>query len=81
MWIERSAHAIETLAVVLIIGGIVLATVGGLFRILVSRQPRLEEYTRDRRRLARSLLLGPAILVAMDLIRTVALQTTFIAVA
>jgi uncharacterized membrane protein len=81
MWIERGAYAVETLAVVLIIGCILLATADWLFRVLVAREPRLEEYDRYRRRLARSLLLGLEILVAADIIRTVALQATLVSVA
>jgi uncharacterized membrane protein len=76
MWIERGAYAIEALAVLLILGCILLATVDWLFRVVVRRLPRVEEYTRYRRRLARSLSLGLEILIAADIVRTVALQAT-----
>ena len=81
MWIERVADAIEALTVALLLGGIVIATVSWGYRVLVLRHPRIEEYTRYRRWLARALLLGMEILVAADIIRTVALQTTWITIA
>src|SRR5262245_7725178 len=80
-WIERGAFAIEALAVVLILGCIALATADWVYRVAIRREPGLEHYERHRRRLARSLLLGLEILVAADIVRTVALQATFAAVA
>jgi uncharacterized membrane protein len=80
-WIGRGAFAIEALAVVLIIGCIALATADWLYRVAIRHEPRLEHYERYRRRLARSLLLGLEILVAADIVRTVALQATLAAVA
>jgi uncharacterized membrane protein len=67
---------VEALAVVLIFGCIALATADWLYRVVVRREPRVEEYDRYRSRLARSLLLGLEILVAADIVRTVALQAT-----
>jgi uncharacterized membrane protein len=80
-WIERGAFAIEALAVVLILGCIAFATADWLYRATLLREPRLEHYERYRRRLARSLLLGLEILVAADIVRTVALQATLAAIA
>lgn len=80
MWIERSAFAIEALAVALIVVFITLATVTWVYHMAMRREPRLEYYERYRRRLGRSLLLGLEILVAADIVRTVALQTTFITI-
>jgi len=76
LWIERSAFAIEALAVTLIVVFIALATATWVYHMASSREPRLEYYERYRRRLGRSLLLGLEILVAADIVRTVALQTT-----
>jgi uncharacterized membrane protein len=75
-WVGYGAFSVEALAVVLIFGCIALATADWLYRVVVLRQPRVEEYNRYRSRLARSLLLGLEILVAADIVRTVALQAT-----
>ncbi len=73
-WVEVGAFAIEALAVVLIVGFIAVATVVWLFKFIATSDRRVEEYDRYRRRLARSLLIGLEILVAADIVRTVALQ-------
>lgn len=79
--IERGAFGVEALAVVLILGCIAFATADRLYRVAIRHEPRLEHYERYRRRLARSLLLGLEILVAADIVRTVALQATLASVA
>jgi uncharacterized membrane protein len=66
---------------VLVVGCIALATADRLCRMALRREPRHEHDERYRRRLARSLLLGLEILVAADIVRTVALQATFAAFA
>jgi uncharacterized membrane protein len=81
LWIERGAFAVESLAILLIIGCSVLATLDWLYRVVIARQPRIEEYNRYRHRLARSLLLGLELLVAADIIRTVALEATLVTIA
>jgi uncharacterized membrane protein len=80
LWIERSAFAIEALAVALIVVFITLATLTWVYHIAARREPQLEYYERYRRRLGRSLLLGLEILVAADIVRTVALQTTLLTI-
>ena len=73
-WVEVGAFAIEALAVLLIIGFIAIATLVWLYKFLATSDRRVGEYERYRRRLARSLLIGLEILVAADIVRTVALQ-------
>lgn len=80
LWIERSAFAIEALAVALIVVFIALATSAWVYHMVLRREPRLDYYERYRRRLGRSLLLGLEILVAADIVRTVALQTTLLTI-
>jgi uncharacterized membrane protein len=80
VWIERSAFAIEALAVALIVVFITRATVAWVYHMAARGEPRLDYYERYRRRLGRSLLLGLEILVAADIVRTVALQTTLLTI-
>jgi uncharacterized membrane protein len=74
------AVGIEVLAVAIIVVGIVSATYVFLTRY---RAPRAAptEYDRYRARLGRTLLLGLEILVAADVVRTVALDPTLESVA
>jgi uncharacterized membrane protein len=78
--IEYVAVGIEILAVAIIVVGIVWATYVFLARY---RAPRAAatEYDRYRVRLGRTLLLGLEILVAADVVRTVALDSTLEGVA
>jgi uncharacterized membrane protein len=75
-WVDRGARAIEMLAVALILGFVLLATLNWLYRMLFrpDRSPAL--YESYRRQLGRSLLLGLELLVAADIVRTVALEPT-----
>lgn len=76
LWIERGAVAIEVLAVVLIIGFIAVATVIWAYESL-SRTGRVQTaYQAYRVTLGRALLIGLEILVAADIVRTVALEAT-----
>jgi uncharacterized membrane protein len=76
-WVDRGAFAIEALAVVMIISFILVSTAIWLYHLIAGHQPRLEYYRFYRYQLARSLLVGLEILVAADIVRTVALDTTF----
>jgi uncharacterized membrane protein len=75
-WVEKAAQGIETLAVVLIIAVIVGATVHYVVIYLSHRMAEPIAYEEYRRRLGRALLLGLEILVAADIVRTVALDNT-----
>jgi uncharacterized membrane protein len=72
-WIEIAALSIELLAVAII----VIATLAGtavFVRRLLDRSPGLDAYEKYKRQLGRALLLGLEILVAADIVRTVALE-------
>jgi uncharacterized membrane protein len=76
LWIERGAIAIEILAVILIIGFIAVATAIWAYESL-SRTGRVQTaYEAYRVTLGRALLIGLEILVAADIVRTVALEAT-----
>ena len=74
-WVEYAATGIELLAVVIIVAVIFMATVLYLWRILTVRADD-NTYKNYRHGVARALLLGLEILVAADVIRTVALEPT-----
>ena len=79
-WIEVAALVIEILAVAIIVVAIFYST----FRFLVqaaARREIKEQYEQLKISLGRSLLLGLEILVAADIVRTVALEATLQSVA
>ena len=79
-WMEYAALAIEILAVVIIVGAIFYAV--GHYLIRAPMRPDHEEMYRELKiRLGRALLLGLEILVAADIVRTVALEATLESVA
>src|SRR5262249_38764719 len=73
--IEIVGTGIDILGVCIIVAGILLAMV----RFIRHRQtePQMDHYESFKSRIGRSLLLGLEILVAADIIKTVALQSTF----
>lgn len=78
-WIEIAALAIEIVAVVII----VVAIVAAITHFLLQAAARIEfenRYSELRIHLARSLQLGLEILVAADIVRTVALEATLASV-
>jgi uncharacterized membrane protein len=74
-WIEYAALAIEILAVVIIVGAIFYA-LGHYFVRAAIRQEHEALYRELKVRLGIALLLGLEILVAADIVRTVALEAT-----
>jgi uncharacterized membrane protein len=74
-WIELASLGIELLAVTIIVFAILYATARYVYES-VSAAQQDERYDRYKRRLGRSLLLGLEILVAADIVRTVALDAT-----
>lgn len=79
-WIEYAALAIEVLAVAIIMLSITYATFNYLFVSIF--RPRTENtYRQLKLRLGKALLLGLEILVAADIVRTVALEATLQSVA
>lgn len=80
-WLQMAAVAIDTLAVVVIVGGAVIASVrGNLVRVLF-RLDDTDAVARYKRQLVNSLLLGLDLLVASDVIKTAALESTLYNVA
>jgi uncharacterized membrane protein len=74
-WIEYAALVIEILAVVIIMAAILYAM--GHYVVRAAIRPEHEElYKQLKVRLGRALLLGLEILVAADIVRTVALEAT-----
>lgn len=69
-WIEALSNIIEIAGVAVIVGGILWATYAWL------KQQEQNPYRQFRERVGRSLLLGLEILVAADIVRTVALELT-----
>ena len=78
--IEYVALAIEVLAVSIIVVTSIAGTVYYLWE-LASRSPALVAYGHYKGRLGRGLLLGLEMLVAADIIRTVALDPTLANIA
>ena len=79
-WIEVAALAIEILAVAIIVVAIGYAVVRYLFQAVLHTEVE-GRYQRLKIRLGRALLLGLEILVAADVVRTVALEATLESVA
>jgi len=77
--IEVSSLLIESLAVAIIVVSVLGGTVLYIYRILVGRKTD-DPYTRYKNGLAKSMLLGLEILVAADVVRTVALEPTLTSV-
>jgi uncharacterized membrane protein len=75
-WIGFGADTIEAIAVAVIIGYILVATVGWLVGSVRRRQFTLEHYGSFRAALSRAMLLGLEILIAADVVRTAALSPT-----
>ncbi len=73
-WIAYAASGIEALAVILMVGIIVIVTLQFVFAI--TNKGATVAYEDYRVSVGRSLLLGLELLVAADIIRTVALDST-----
>lgn len=76
-WIELSGRFIDASGVIAVVVGVVLATIFALVRLLRRDSPVYRPY---RRFLGRSILLGLELLVAADIIRTVAITPTLTSV-
>jgi uncharacterized membrane protein len=80
-WVGIGANAIEAIAVALIVGYILIATFNWLLRALWQRGFTPENYRAFRATLGRVMLLGLEILIAADVVRTVALERTLMSFA
>ncbi len=70
---QVAAHVIELLAVVIILAGVAGGTIRFLFR-----WASVQGYNQYKETLDKALLLGLNVLVAADIVRTVALEPTII---
>lgn len=77
-FIELAGSAAELAGVLLIIGGFVMASIR---YVLAPRRDALTRYQLYRQDLGRAILLGLEVLVAADIVRTVALTPTMSSVA
>jgi len=75
IWIDWVSLAIEVIAVLIIVVAIVNALARYIFRVFL-HPGEDDPYQRLKISLGRALLLGLEILVAADIIRTVALEAT-----
>jgi len=80
-WMEWAAFALDTIAVVLIVGGAVVAAVRCNLFGIVFRLDDSERIERYKKQLVSGLLLGLDLLVASDVIKTTALEMTLANVA
>ncbi|MBE2232162.1 MAG: DUF1622 domain-containing protein [Anaerolinea sp.] len=74
-WIERAAVFIEVLAVAIIVSAILVALLRYLVDLVLNRE-RDQLYHKLKISLGKALLLGLEVLVAADIIHTVALEAT-----
>jgi uncharacterized membrane protein len=72
-WIELAAQGIEALAVALMVFFILIGTVGWLFQSVKGTEGAYERYRID---LGKTVLIGLELLVAADIINTVAFALT-----
>ncbi|NJD57893.1 MAG: hypothetical protein C3F13_04765 [Anaerolineales bacterium] len=75
--IKVTSVVIEYLAVVIITSMVIYSTVRYLILLIGKRNPPDVNYREYKHSLGKGLLLGMEILVAADVIRTVALEPTF----
>jgi uncharacterized membrane protein len=72
-WIEAAGRIVDALGVAVIAGGVALVSIIAIRRLL-QREP--DVYVTYRQQLGRAILLGLELLVAADIIRTVAVAPT-----
>src|SRR5947209_13574727 len=76
-WIDLAGRVIDASGVVVVVSGVVLGSVFAVVRIARRETPVYRPY---RQFLGRSILLGLELLVAADIIRTVAITPTLMTV-
>ena len=80
-WVEYAATAIEIVAVVIIVLSIFYSLLQYTYQRLIVRREHKSAYLALKGRLGRTMLLGLELLVAADIVRTVALEATLQSVA
>jgi uncharacterized membrane protein len=76
-WIKTISLWIEYLAVAIIVGMVAYSTARYFLSLITKRHAQGANYLEYKHTLGRALLLGLEILVAADVIRTVALEPTW----
>lgn len=76
-WITHVGEAIDTVGVAIIVVGVIYGLVVVGIRGLARPEQRAGLYVRVRQQLGRAILLGLEVLVAGDIVRTVATTPTF----
>jgi uncharacterized membrane protein len=76
-WIKEISLIIEYLAVAIIVGMVAYSTARYFASLITNRNAQGASYLEYKHTLGRALLLGLEILVAADVIRTVALEPTW----
>jgi uncharacterized membrane protein len=76
-WIKTISLLIEYLAVAIIVGMVAYSTARYFASLIAKRNAQGANYLEYKHTLGRALLLGLEILVAADVIRTVALEPTW----
>ena len=75
-WIEFLSLGIELIAVMIIVIVVLYGTLYFAFQTIQNKVPARDRFRQYKQRLGRALLLSLEILVAADVIRTVALEPT-----
>jgi len=75
-WIELISLSIEMIAVIIIVFAVLYGTLHFIFQTLQKQLVARERFRQYKHRLGRALLLSLEILVAADVIRTIALEPT-----
>jgi uncharacterized membrane protein len=78
--VEAVGKAADGLGVAITAFGVVGALVAFVFRVVRPAEPPIDAYRELRRNVGRSILLGLELLVAGDIIRTVAISPSFTSV-
>ena len=76
-WVDLAGRVIDASGVVVVVAGVVLGSVFAVVRLARRETPVYRPY---RQFLGRSILLGLELLVAADIIRTVAITPTLMSV-
>ena len=76
-WIETASILVEAVAVIIIFFGLVYGTVRYILLTIQKKRTPQERFNQYKHGLGKALLLSLEILVAADVIRTVALEPSF----
>jgi uncharacterized membrane protein len=74
-WIDLAARGVEILAVAIIVFGIIFAT-GRYFYLRLSHSQEEHLFKRYKQHIGSTLLLGLELLIAADIVKTVAVEAT-----